>query len=230
MWNVATRSAAIELIDEPVESLDELAESFRDITLINRRFGGTAVASFGLRNLELRTLLDVGTGLGDIPKTIFEARRRRGKPLSITCLDNNETLVQLARRRHAGDSEMTFVCGDGTSMPFEDGAFDVAMCNLAFHHFHPDAAIALLRELRRVSRVTPIVTDLVRSRLSLLAAWSFSRLFTRNRLTRHDAPLSARRAYTHAEAVALAQRAGWSAPRTESFRLIRMVLRDDATL
>jgi Tfp pilus assembly protein FimT len=70
----------------------------------------------------------------------------------------------------------------------------------------------------------------VRSRLSVLAAWSFSRLFTRNRLTRHDAPLSARRAYTRAEAVALAQRAGWRAPRTESFRLIRMVLRDDATL
>jgi hypothetical protein len=84
MWNVATRSAAIELIDEPVESLDELAESFRDITLINRRFGGTAVASFGLRNLELRTLLDVGTGLADIPKAILEARRRGGKPLSLT--------------------------------------------------------------------------------------------------------------------------------------------------
>lgn len=230
MWNVATRSTAIELIDEPVESRDELAESFRDITLINRRFGGTAVACFGLRDLELCTLLDVGTGLGDIPRAILEARRRRGKPFSITCLDNNETIVQLARRRHQGETAMTFVCGDGISLPFHDGAFDVAMCNLAFHHFHPDAAVALLRELRRVSRVTPIVTDLVRSRLSLMAAWSFSRLFTRNRLTRHDAPLSARRAYTRAEAVALAQRAGWSVPRTESFRLIRMVLRDDATL
>jgi ubiquinone/menaquinone biosynthesis C-methylase UbiE len=228
--NVGTRSTTLELIDGPIDSPLELAESFRDIALNNRYLGGTGVVRFALRSLDPRTLLDVGTGMADIPKALLETARRRGKMLSVTCLDNNETLVRLARERHAGDPGMTFVCGDGTALPFEDGKFDVATCNLALHHFAPEAAIALLRELRRVSRLTPIVTDLLRSQLALLAAWTFSRLFTRNRLTRNDAPLSARRAYTRAEAVALARRAGWRAPSTESFRFIRMVLRDDARL
>jgi len=43
------------------------------------------------------------------------------------------------------------------------------------------------------------------------------RLFTRNRLTRHDAPMSARRAYTKEEAAGLAREAGWQKPQAESF-------------
>jgi ubiquinone/menaquinone biosynthesis C-methylase UbiE len=230
MVNLSARSTKLELIDGPVESERELAGSFRDIALINRAFGGTAVARFALRDLRPHTLLDVGTGLADIPKAILDASRSRGTALSVTCLDNNATLVAIARERHAGDPSVRMICGDGTALPFDDGAFDVAMCNLAFHHFDPGPAVALLRELRRVSKMTPIVTDLSRSHLTLAAAWTFSRLFTRNRLTRNDAPLSARRAYTSTEAVELARRAGWCAPRTESFRFIRMVLRDDATI
>jgi ubiquinone/menaquinone biosynthesis C-methylase UbiE len=228
--NVATRSTALELIDGPVESPRELEGSFRDIALINRRFGGTAAVRFALRGLDAGSLLDVASGIADIPKAILESARRGGKRLAVTCLDNNETLVALARDRNAGDPDMTFVCGDGTALPFADGAFDVAMCNLALHHFAPDAAIALLRELRRVSRLTPIVTDLSRSRLTLLAAYAFIAFFTRNRLTCNDAPLSARRAYTQAEAVELARRAGWRNPRTQSHRGIRMILRDDAAV
>jgi ubiquinone/menaquinone biosynthesis C-methylase UbiE len=228
--NVATRSTALELIDGPVDSQSELEDSFRDIALINRRFGGTAVVRFALRKLEPSTLLDVATGVSDIPYAILTSARDRGKALTVTCLDNNETLVQLGGERYAGDSAITFVHGDGNALPFADDSFDVAMCNLALHHFDPEHAVALLRELRRVSRLTPIVTDLSRSRLTLLAAFAFSRLFTRNRLTRHDAPLSARRAYTPAEAVLLARSAGWRSPRIEPFRFIRMVLRDDAAV
>ncbi len=198
--------------------------------LINRRFGGTAVARFGLCDLKPRSLLDVGAGLGDISRAICDGARREGRPLVITCIDSNARLVRLARERHTDVPEMTFLTGDGAALPFEDGAFDVAMCNLTLHHFAPDGAVRLLRELRRVSRITPVVTDLVRSQLAHLAAWTFSRIFTRNRLTRHDAPLSARRAYTRAEAVSLARIAGWRAPRTQTFRFIRMVLRDDETL
>jgi hypothetical protein len=42
----------------------------------------------------------------------------------------------------------------------------------------------------------------------VLGAWLLSRACTRNRYSRHDAPLSARRAYTRSEAVALLARAG----------------------
>ena len=66
----------------------------------------------------------------------------------------------------------------------------------------------MLGEMRRVARRGVVVNDLVRGWLGYAGAWLLSRAVTRNPLTRHDAPLSARRAYTRAEMVALAARAG----------------------
>jgi hypothetical protein len=80
--------------------------------------------------------------------------------------------------------------------------------------------------MRRVARVTPIVGDLARSSLAYAGTWLFAHVTTRNRLTRHDAPLSVRRAYTPAEALALAREAGWRAPRVLGERFFRMTLLD----
>jgi SAM-dependent methyltransferase len=93
-------------------------------------------------------------------------------------------------------------------LPFDDGAFDVAHCSLLLHHFAPRAAVALLRELRRVSRVGIVVNDLRRGWLSLAATGISVALLGRCRATRHDGILSVRRAYTIAELDALLDEAG----------------------
>jgi hypothetical protein len=62
--------------------------------------------------------------------------------------------------------------------------------------------------MARVTRRGVVVNDLARRRHTLLGAWLLSRACTRNRFSRHDAPLSARRAYTRPEAVELLARAG----------------------
>ena len=54
-------------------------------------------------------------------------------------------------------------------------------------------------EMSRVARRGIVVNDLIRGRLAWLGAWLLSHLATGNRYTRHDAPLSVRRAYTAAE-------------------------------
>jgi ubiquinone/menaquinone biosynthesis C-methylase UbiE len=225
-----SRATGLELIDLPVESRAELEESFRDIAFINRRFGGTAVARHALSKIGAKTVLDVACGVGDIAATLRREALQSGRDLTFVCLDSNETLVEAGRERHGSDPGLAFVCGNAMALPFADGSFDSVICNLAFHHFTPEQAVTLLREMRRVSRMAPLVTDLHRSTLSWLAAFAFSRVFTRNRLTRHDAPLSARRAYTPEEAARLASLADWQAPRVERFGLIRMVLFDAATI
>jgi ubiquinone/menaquinone biosynthesis C-methylase UbiE len=222
------RANALELIDGPLESEAELRRSFRDIALANRWFGGTAAVQRALRGIAPRTILDVATGIADIPAALLRSARAQGNTLQITGLDNNPLLLNYARERYAHDAALAFVESNATVLPFGEGAFDVAMCNLALHHFDPPSAIALLAELRRVARIVPIVTDLQRSPLAYAAVFAFTRLFTLNRLTRHDGPLSARRAYTPDEALTLARKAGWKAPSVRSFGTIRMVLRDEA--
>jgi hypothetical protein len=65
-----------------------------------------------------------------------------------------------------------------------------------------------------------------RSPVAFAAAWVWSRAASRNRLTRHDAPLSVRRAYTPGEVRSLARCAGWRAPRVTAQPFFRMLLAD----
>ena len=214
-------------MDEPVADAGELEANLRDIAFANARLGGAAPVVRALNRLGARRVLDVGSGAGDIPLELVRDGARRGVQLQVTCLDHSEQMLAIARRATGADPALSFVRADGAALPYPDGAFDVVTCTLALHHFDPDGARALLRELRRVARISPVVCDLRRSPLAFAATWLWSRT-SRNRLTRHDAPLSVRRAYTPGEALALARDAGWAAPRVRREPFFRMTLTDES--
>jgi ubiquinone/menaquinone biosynthesis C-methylase UbiE len=221
------RTIARELMDEPVDDVGELEANLRDVAFANAHFGGTAPVVRALRRLNACTVLDVGSGAGDVPLALVRDAARRGVRVHVTCLDRSAQMLEIARRETGAGAAFAFVCADGAALPFGDGSFDVVTCTLALHHFDAEPARALLRELRRVARVSPVVCDLRRSALAFAASWLWSRT-SRNRLTRHDAPLSVRRAYTPGEALALARGAGWRAPRARREPFFRMTLTDEA--
>ncbi len=219
-------AGAAELMDRPVEAIDELDGNLRDIAFANRWLGGIAPIVREVRRCGARSVLDVGTGCADVPHAIVRDGRRRGIDVRATCLDRSEQILAIARRRTAADERLTFVLGFGERLPFEDAAFDVVTCTLALHHFEPPAARDVLRELRRVARRTPLVGDLARSAAAFAGTWIWANVMSRNRLTRHDAPLSVRRAYTPSEALQLARDAGWRAPQVRREPFFRMTLFD----
>jgi ubiquinone/menaquinone biosynthesis C-methylase UbiE len=219
------RVVARELLDEPIESFTELEGNMADIEFANRVFGGISPVVREIRRTDARSLLDVCCGSADIPLAAARDAQRRGSPLALTVLDCSAHMLMIARARAQRVGEVSFVAGDARALPFGDRSFDVVTCNLALHHFEPDAARLLLRELRRVARLMPLVCDLRRSLPAYAAALAWSRT-TSNRLTRHDAPLSVRRAYTPREAQALAYDAGWRAPRVRSEAFFRMTISD----
>jgi SAM-dependent methyltransferase len=216
-----------ELMDEPLDPSPELDGNLEDIAFANRWLGGIAPIRREVRRTGARTLLDVGSGAADVPHALVRDARARGVDLRATCLDHAPAMLELARRRTGGDERLTFVHANGDRLPFDDRSFDVVTCTLALHHFEPPAARALLGELRRVARITPIVGDLVRSAVAFAGTWLWANVTTRNRFTRHDAPLSVRRAYTPAEALDLARGGGWRAPRAHAEPFFRMTLVDD---
>jgi len=219
------RAAGRELLDDTVESIGELEENFRDIEKANRYLGGLSAVGSAVRSRHPVTVLDVGCGSADVAHFLVREARAARKAMSVTCLDLNAEVLQIARERHS-DPALSFVLGNGGALPYEDASFDVVMCNLTLHHCDPSAAVLLLGELRRVARTAPVVTDLRRSRVAWAGAWLLSAIFTRNRLTRHDAPLSVLRAYTPREAVELARQAGWRNPHVRLTPFFRMVLTD----
>lgn len=220
------RVVARELMDDPVESIGELTENLRDIERANRWFGGTSPVAHAVFSTDAEAVLDVGCGSADIPLALVRRAERIGRTLRVTCLDHSAQMLAIARERTGAHPRLSFVEADGGSLPFADGAFDIVTCNLALHHFEPEAAVRLLAEMRRVARVTPLVCDLRRSPAGYLAALAFAYATTSNRLTRNDAPLSVRRSYTPGEASELALRAGWRNPSVRRTPFFRMMLRD----
>jgi hypothetical protein len=61
--------------------------------------------------------------------------------------------------------------------------------------------------MAELARLGFVVSDFRRGRLAWAAVWLATRAVSRNRMTRHDGPLSVRRAYTPSELARLAARA-----------------------
>jgi hypothetical protein len=68
--------------------------------------------------------------------------------------------------------------------------------------------------MARVSRLGVVINDLERSWRGWIGAWLLGHLLTRNRYTRHDAPLSVRRAYRAEEIATMLRDAGLTPVRT----------------
>ncbi len=203
-----------ELMDHPDASPAEMSRSLRDIARLNL-IGATRsilqhVAPFfaRLRAGETLRVLDVGTGAADIPLALARWARRHGHRVRIVALDVHPAVLAYAERAVAGTPEVHVVAGNALEAPIRTGAIDVAICSLVLHHLPEEGVAALLRRLADLVRLGFVVSDFRRERLAWAAVWLATRAVSSNRMTRHDGPLSVRRAYTPAELARLAMRAG----------------------
>lgn len=225
-------SDAAELLDAPgTIPAATLAHNLRDIRRVNRFAGGTAVV---LRHLPALladvprgmtvTLLDLATGSGDIPRALVRWGRRRGYDVRVLATDVSEDVLAVTRRETADEPSIIVEACDARALPYRDGAFDIAVCSLALHHFPRQEAVRVLDEMGRVARRGIILNDLVRTWPGYVGAWLLGNATTRNPLTRHDAPLSILRAFTPEELAAMAREAGLTDIAVTPHRFWRMAL------
>jgi SAM-dependent methyltransferase len=201
-----------ELLDGPLDDPAALDGNLRDLARINRLTGGTrlsvrAIDAFGA----VTTILDVGTGGADIPMTLLARARAAGRPLAIAATDSRPEILAAARRvRPAIDraAGLELAVADGRRLPYPDRSFDVAHASMVTHHLEPDEVVRFLRELRRVSRRGIVMNDLVHARQFWLGGWLIVHAIGTSRYTRHDGPVSVRRAYSRTELRAMLAVAG----------------------
>ena len=218
-----------ELLDRAGHDPAELAANLQDIRTVNRLAGGVATVLCHLPGLlghlpggRPVEILDLATGGGDIPLSLAAWAERQGRPLHLTVTDRSPEILAEARCTLGGVPGVTFTVCDARAVPLPERSFDVVLCSLSLHHFAPGEAVQVLREMDRLSRTGFILNDIRRCLTGYLAAWAASRVATRNRLTRHDMPLSVLRAYTPDELRALLRQAGIRDASVSTHPLFRM--------
>ena len=180
--------------------LDVKRASLRDLTKINRYFGGYSVLAwlFGCvaDPAETFTVLDIGAGSGDMGAAI----RRRYPFARITSLDyQHDHLAQAADPR---------VVADAFCLPFAPASFDFVFSSLFLHHFTNDQVVQLFRTFRGLARRAVLAIDLDRGPLAYHFLPNTRWLFRWHDITINDGQISVAAALKQHELLALARRAG----------------------
>ena len=223
------RSLEKEMMDLPVGSASLLEGNLSDLRVFNRALGArrgvlNRLAALVEKNrLGRFSLLDVGTGSGDIPIAIVRWARRKGIAARIVALEPHPVTAAVARRETKDFPEISILRGDGFKPPFRSGAFDFVLASQVLHHFSEEEIAVLLRVWAGSARRALLVSDLVRHPLAYCAVRLLTGIFTRNVMTRTDAPLSVSRAFTLSEWQKLFRAAGVGPARVLAFFTFRMV-------
>ena len=219
------RSHVPELMDAPGLSLDEVGEAYRVLRMVNRQLGNRRTI---LRELArfLRedgvgagpvSLLDVGAGSGDLPEALRADLARRSIT-SIALTIDRDPIAAAEARRIGLDSAR----GDALRLPFGDGSIDLVTAVKFAHHFSGDSLARLLAETARVAKRRLVILDIRRHWLAYWGFVAWSRVFTSNRLVRHDGPLSVLRGFTPGELLELARPLAdfsWTLRRSAGFQI-----------
>ena len=193
------RRRGVEILDLPDVDPNVVTRSMGDVARCNALFGGLSSALDEIRDTlkdlpRCATLLDVGTGLGDIPCRARTFAAEKGIDLTTVGLDS--VLVLTRASRHAVNIA---VCGDALHLPFADRSVDIVMCSQVLHHFIAADAARLLREMDRVARVRVVVSDLRRSWIAAAGLWLVSFPLGFHAVSRHDGVVSVLRGFTREE-------------------------------
>lgn len=219
---VPARRRGHEILDDATVDAGTRVRSIADVTRSNVLFGGRRAAVNAVRPLlgpDARlTILDVGTGLADIPAALAGIADRRGARVLTIGLDEAADLLRTARRALGAA-----VCGNARALPFRDRSVDIVVCSQLLHHFGDDELEGIVRELDRVARVRVVIADLRRSWFAAAGFWLASFPLRFHPVTRHDGVVSVFRGFQARELGDVIRHATGVAPdvrRSAGFRLV----------
>ena len=204
--------ATIEMMDRPQLVSEELLVDLENLQKLNRYFGSYRLVRHFLRRWfrpgSSVTAIDLCTGFGDIPRFVVDWCRANHVSAQITAVDFQPATLELAMGRSRSYPEINFAVSDVFRFA-PQGPVDFVFCSLALHHFAEGAAIRLLQQARSMAERGVLIADLERSDLGIAGIYLLTSCIYREPMTRFDARLSFRRAFSFSEMRRLVSAAGW---------------------
>ncbi len=129
--------------EDEVIAFQNMASNATHLEIIDYPFVKEAL-NLGVRNGKV---LDAACGGGIISRRIAEMGRGA---YQVWGVDLSQGMIDVAEDNREG-LPLVYMVGDISQMPFEDGFFDLVVCNHLFHHIHDEQKmLKILAELDRV--------------------------------------------------------------------------------
>jgi SAM-dependent methyltransferase len=199
-----------------------LIASLDQLRFVNRFLGGYAATMTALKpflkskSTSKIRLLDLGTGVADLPEHIVQWSGKQSPPLKveIVAIDANPATVayanQALNRRLPPElrQKISLTVADVLTLPYPVDSFDVVITTSLLHHFSEHAAIQIVEAMSRLARQGIIINDLHRHPLAYYGIKLLFSILPASAMMRNDGPLSVLRSFRRPELVSIAQAAG----------------------
>jgi SAM-dependent methyltransferase len=213
------RSRAPELMDTERVDLVTFKACLKDLERINRWTGAYRITLGWLERLRRMhavrrlSLVDVGSGYGDMLRRIGAWGAAHGVALDLTGIDLNPHATAIAARATPPGPRVRYITAD----VFELSPAlrpDVVISSLFAHHLDDRQLVRFLQWMEASARLGWLINDLHRHPIAYgIARWA-PRLLHMNRLVRHDAPVSVARSCVRRDWERLLAEAGLAGPPT----------------
>ncbi|WP_442860545.1 class I SAM-dependent methyltransferase [Arthrobacter sp. zg-Y820] len=203
---------AVEEMDRPDCNPVKLQRTYAQFWLIN------SVVSGWRRNYvrylrpqfaagRTNSLLDIGSGGGDVPRMLARWARRDGLRLEITGIDPDSRAHAFASSQPAMPG-LSFRRAFSSELVAEGRSYDVVISNHVLHHLTDEQFPALLADSEALGTGLSLHSDIERSRWGYALFSAGTLPFFPGSFIRQDGLTSIRRSYTAAELAAAAP-PGW---------------------
>lgn len=216
-------TVAVELMDDPDCDLTALTATYRHFALVNRLVSGwrsvylTRIRPL-LESSGPLSLLDIGSGGGDVPRALAGWARRDGLALEITAIDPDPRAHAFAVARPSTPG-LRFERTTSRALADSGARFDIVTSNHVLHHLDPESLAGLLDDSERVAERLVVHNDIQRGRLAYRAYAVATTGTFRGSFIHVDGLLSIRRSYRAGELRSVVP-TGWTVSPQRPFRLL----------
>lgn len=211
MINFRYRSYQKELMDGDGIPFDVMAQTLKELNIINTRLGGHAITVNGLRQFinpgGAITVCEIGCGGGDNLFAIYRYCLKKNILATFVGIDLNAECIAFAKQQYP-QLPCQWICSDYAEVNFGNRRPDIIFSSLFCHHFTNDQLVPILQWLQQNSCKGFFINDLQRHWLAYYLIKYITRFFSKSYLVKNDACLSVARSFTKKDWQQLLKKAG----------------------
>jgi len=211
MIDLRQRSYQKELMDGDDIPFPAMAQTLKELNIVNTQLGGHAITIEGVRQLigtkDQLVVCEIGCGGGDNLFAVYKYCLKKDIPVRFIGIDMNPECIAFAKQQYP-QLPCEWICNDYALTDLSGKEPDIIFSSLFCHHFTDAQLVQMLQWLKENSRSGFFINDLHRHWLAYYLIKYITMFFSRSYLVKNDACLSVARSFRKNEWKDLFRQAG----------------------